>query len=284
MKSAVVTGVSTGIGDGIVGALIAAGWRVFGSVRSAADADAARARHGPNFHALVFDVLDEPAVYAAAAEVAAELGGEVLDGLVNNAGIALSDPLLVQPTADFRRQIDVNLIGPFVVTKAFAPLLGARAEAPQARGRIVNISSVGGRIGAPFLGAYVASKHGIEGMSATLRRELMPYGIDVIVVGPGSVATPIWDKAETAGLGHATGTVWEASARKFAAEALEQGRLGLDPSRIGAVVLTALTAARPATRYAPVRQPLVNWVLPNLLPQRWIDWLIARRFGLTRQT
>lgn len=283
MRSAVVTGVSTGIGDGIAAALIAAGWRVFGSVRSAADAAAAQARHGARFVPLIFDVGDEAAVAVAAAQVAALLGDANLDGLVNNAGIALSDPLIVQPTADFRRQIEVNLTGPFVVTKAFAALLGARPGAPRARGRIVNISSVGGRIGAPFLGAYVASKHGIEGLSATLRRELMPYGIDVVVVGPGSVATPIWDKADAAGLGHAVGTIWEAPARAFAAEALTQGRRGLAPARIGAVVLTALTAARPRTRYAPVPQPLLNWVLPNLLPQRVIDRLIARRFGLTRR-
>lgn len=283
MKSAVVTGVSSGIGDGIAAVLIKAGWRVFGSVRSAQDAEAAKARHGDRLRPLVFDVSDEDAVIAAAVSVEAELDGATLDGLVNNAGIAVSDPLLVQATADFRRQIEVNLIAPFVVTKAFAPLLGARDGAPPGRGRIVNISSVGGRIGPPFLGAYAASKHGLEGMSASLRRELKLYGVDVILVGPGSVATPTWDKAEAASHRHLEGTAWARPFKAFVTEMVKNGRKGFAPQRIGEVVLTALTAARPKTRYAPVQGKFAGWVLPTRLPARWVDGLIARQLGLTTE-
>jgi NAD(P)-dependent dehydrogenase (short-subunit alcohol dehydrogenase family) len=280
VKSAVVTGISTGIGAGIAAELIAAGWQVFGSVRKESDGHAAKARLGPFLHPLVFDTTDESAVVAAAATVGAQLGGSVLDGLVNNAGIALTDPLIVQPTEDFRRQIDVNLVGPFIVTKAFAPLLGAREGAPAGKGRIVNISSVAGKVGAPFLGAYAASKHGMEGMSASLRRELQVFGVDVIVVGPGFVATPIWDKAETNAAEHLSGTVWAGPFKSFVDRMIRDGRNGFAPEAIGRVVVEALTVARPKARYAPVAGKLVNWVLPTWLPARLVDKLIGRRIGL----
>ena len=117
-------------------------------------------------------------------------------GLVNNAGIAVAGPLLEASADDFRQQLEVNLIAPMTVIKAFAPLLGTDRARTGPPGRIVNISSVGGRFAAPFVGLYAASKHGLEGLSQSLRRELMLFGIDVIIVAPGSVATPIWDKAE----------------------------------------------------------------------------------------
>ena len=126
----------------------------------------------------------------------AALGGETLAGLVNNAGISVAGPLLDLPVEDFRRQMEVNVIGPVIATKAFAPLLGADPALPGPRGRIVMISSVAGRNGNPLTSPYSASKHAIEGLSESLRREFMLFGIDVIVIGPGAVKTPIWDKSE----------------------------------------------------------------------------------------
>ncbi len=282
MKTAVVTGVSTGIGAAIAAELIAAGWQVFGSVRKETDGVTAKARLGPSFHPLVFDVTDEAAVLAAAATVQAQLGGGVLHGLVNNAGIALADPLLVQPTDDFRRQIEVNLVGPFIVTKAFAPLLGAREHGPSDKGRVVNISSVSGVIAAPFVGAYSASKHGLEGMSASLRRELQLFGVDVIIVGPGFVATPIWDKGEQKDVAHLRGTVWAKPFMRFGEVALRGGRKGAAPDAIGKVVVEALTVPRPKARYAPVVGRFKNWVLPTRLPARLIDRLVAKQLGLVQ--
>src|SRR6202158_2204515 len=125
MQSVVVTGTSTGIGFGTAKVLIARGLRVFGSVRKAADAARLNAELGANFVPLIFDVTDEAAVNAAAVEVRAALGGKTLAGLVNNAGIAVSGPLLELSVADFRRQMEVNVMGPVIATKAFAPLLGA---------------------------------------------------------------------------------------------------------------------------------------------------------------
>jgi len=283
MKNVVVTGVSTGIGKGIASVMAKSGWRVFGSVRRDADAQALRAELGEAFVPLVFDVEDDDAVVAASAAVRARLAGRTLNGLVNNAGMALSDPLLVQTVANFRKQIEVNLVGMFAVTRAFAPLLGADLTLAGPKGRIVNISSVGGKIGPPFLGAYAAAKHGVEGFSESLRRELQLVGIDVIIVGPGSVATPTWDKAEAAPSDHLAGTMWERPFRVFRDTMIKNGRKGLAPERVGEVVRTALTVAKPRARYAPVPGKLLNWTIPTVLPSRVVDRLIGGQLGLSRK-
>lgn len=191
MRSVIVTGASTGIGWGCVKVLIASGIRVFGSVRKRIDADRLSKEFGTNFRPLIFDVTDAAAVAAGAKEVEAALGDETLFGLVNNAGIAVPGPLLYQEIDDFKHQITVNLVGQLIVTQAFAPLLGVDRSRRGAPGRIVMMSSVAGRNASPFVGAYSASKFALEGLSESLRRELMLFGIDVIIVAPGAVATPI---------------------------------------------------------------------------------------------
>ena len=196
MRSVVITGASTGIGWASAKMLLDRGFRVFGSVRKQADADRLRGEFGANFTPLIFDVTDEAAVLAAAREVRGALNGETLAGLVNNAGIAVSGPVLELAVDEFRRQMDVNLIGPIIATQAFGPLLGADPALKGPKGRIVMISSVAGRNGNPMTSAYSASKHAIEGLSESLRRELMLFGIDVIIIAPGAVKTPIWSKAE----------------------------------------------------------------------------------------
>ena len=145
---------------------------------------------------LIFDVTDEAAVLAAARQVREALNGETLAGLVNNAGIAVAGPMLELSADEFRRQMDVNVIGPVIATQAFGPLLGSEASLKGPRGRVVMISSVAGRNGNPLTAPYSASKHALEGLSESLRRELMLFGIDVIIVAPGPVKTPIWSKAE----------------------------------------------------------------------------------------
>src|ERR1700745_2496301 len=194
MKSVVITGASTGIGWASAKLLLDKGFRVFGSVRKQADAERLKAEFGANFTPLIFDVTDEPAVLEGTREGRAALGGEKLAGLVNNAGIAVTGPALNVSIDDFRRQMDVNVIGPIIATQAFGPLLGADAALKGPQGRIVMISSVGGEHGNPLTPAYAASKHAIEGLAESLRRELMLFGIDVIIVAPGPVKTPIWSK------------------------------------------------------------------------------------------
>ena len=280
MKNVVVTGVSTGIGRGTVTVLAGKGWHVFGSVRKASDAHALQQELGDSFTPLVFDVEDDAAIVAAAAMMRARLAGRTLDGLVNNAGSSFSDPLLVQSVADFRRQIEINLVGMFAVTRAFAPLLGADPALAGPKGRIVNISSVGGRMGPPFLGAYAASKHGVEGFSESLRRELQLLGVEVVIVAPGSVATAIWDKAEALPLDSVAGTIWDKPYRAFIQYMVENGRKGLTPEHVGAVIATALTTPRPKTRYEVVKGRFANATLPSLLPRRTIDRLMGKQVGL----
>src|ERR1041384_392475 len=229
MQSVVVTGVSTGIGWGTTKVLIGHGFRVFGSVRKTQDAERLSKEFGSNFVPLLFDVPDEPAVEAAAKQVREQLNGETLFGLVNNAGIGVPGPLMHMPTDDFRHQLEVNLFSVLIVTKAFLPLLGADRSLRGKPGRIINISSVGGKAGGPFLGAYSASKHGLEGFSESLRRELMLYGIDVIIVGPGSVATPIWDKAEQVEISTFAHTDYIESARRVQEYMVQNGRKGYPP-------------------------------------------------------
>jgi NAD(P)-dependent dehydrogenase (short-subunit alcohol dehydrogenase family) len=282
MKTVVITGVSSGIGWGTTQVLLHKGYQVFGSVRQAADADRLATAFGANFVPLIFDVTDEEAVRRAADLVRAALGGRTLHGLVNNAGIAVGGPLVYQPLAAYRAQIEVNLIGPLIVTQAFAPLLGIDRSLQGAAGRIVNISSVGGKFAGPFLGAYHASKFGLEGFSDTLRRELMLFGIDVVVIGPGGVATAIWDKAESQDDSAYQRTEYATAVKRFQTYMIQEGRKGYTPEQVGEVVWHVLTVARPRVRYAVVPHRLTNWIQSTLLPKRLMDRIIARNLGFTK--
>jgi hypothetical protein len=281
-RSVVVTGVSTGIGLALLEALTREGFHVFGSVRTQADSERLAARFDTvSFTPLLFDVTDAQAVARAAQEVETRLDGATLAGLVNNAGAAFPGPLLQQPLEEFRRQIEINLIGQLAVTQAFAPLLGA-SETPRRGppGRIVNMSSVAGTVAAPFLGAYAASKHALEGFSDALRRELMIFGVDVVVIEPGIVATPIWDKAEHADFSRYDEGVYGPATRRLKKWAVEKGREGPPPDRVTAAVLRALRASRPPVRMRVVPNYLLDWVFPRILPARLLDRIIAAQIGL----
>jgi NAD(P)-dependent dehydrogenase (short-subunit alcohol dehydrogenase family) len=279
MQSVVVTGVSTGIGWGITKVLIQRGFRVFGSVRKTQDAERLSKEFGEKFFPLLFDVTDEAAVQSAAQQVREQLNGETLIGLVNNAGVAAPGPLIYLRIDDFRQQLEVNLVSVLIVTKAFVPLLGSDRSLGGKPGRIINISSVSGKIGYPFVGAYAASKHGLEGFSETLRRELMLYGIDVIIIGPGSVATPIWDKAEQADLSMYSDTEYVESAKRAQEYMIRNGRRGYPPEKIGEVTWHALTTSKPRIRYAVVPGNVLRRLILTLLPKRLLDRLIARNLG-----
>ena len=279
MKSVVVTGVSTGIGWGILKVLIQKGFRVFGSVRKTEDAERLSKEFGENFIPLIFDVTDEPAVQAAASHVREQLHGETLFGLVNNAGIAIAAPLIHIPTADFRHQLEVNLVSVLIVTKAFVPLLGSDRSLRGEPGRIINISSVGGKRGGPFLGPYVASKHGLEGFSESLRRELMLYGIDVIIIGPGAVATPIWDKADEADISLYEKTEYFEAGQRLLKYMVKDGKRGYPPEKVGEVTWHALTTAKPRVRYAVVPGNPIRNFIQSLLPKRVLDNIIAKNLG-----
>ncbi|MFA6207154.1 MAG: SDR family oxidoreductase [Methylocystis sp.] len=280
MKAVVVTGASTGIGAACVDLLIEKGFLVFASVRKDSDAAALVARHGASVIPLLFDVTDAESIAAAARDVETRLDGETLAGLVNNAGVAVPGPLLHLPIDDFRRQMDVNLIGQLRIIQAFAPLLGAGAQRRGAPGRIVNMSSVAGRFAAPFLGAYAASKFALEGMSDALRRELMVYGVDVVLIEPGMIATPIWDKAEATDLAMFEGTAYAGPGRRMLKWLVEAGRRAPGPEVVARAVLRALTAPRPPFRIPVVKNRFTDYTLRSLLSPRFVDWLTARRLGL----
>jgi NAD(P)-dependent dehydrogenase (short-subunit alcohol dehydrogenase family) len=279
MPTAVITGTSTGIGWGTAKILVDHGFHVFGSVRKVSDADRLSKEFGNRFVPLVFDVTDERAVNGAAAEVRIRLAGERLSGLVNNAGVAVAGPLLELPIEKLRYQIDVNLIGVVITSKAFAPLIGTDPQLNGKPGRIINISSVSGRNAVPFLAPYVASKFALEGLSESLRRELMPFGIDVILIGPGTVATQIWSKAEEIDITPYLDTPYGTALRRLRSHMLSLGKHGLPPEKIGEAVLYALTTAKPQVRYAISPQPFQDW-MARTLPKRIVDRMIGRRLGL----
>jgi len=271
----VVTGASSGIGQACARRLAGLGFQVFAGVRKQADGERLE-REISGVTALSIDVVDPDSIAQATQTVREATGDAGLAGLVNNAGVAVPAPIEHQPIEDFRRQIEINLIGQVAVTQAFLPQLRA------ARGRIVNMSSIGGKVAVPLLGAYAASKFGLEGFSDTLRRELRPWGIRVAVIEPGTIATPIWDK------GIASGDELEASMGEQAKRdygpliatvrtASEQGaRTGLPPDAVAQNVAHALTARRPKTRYLVGREAKSRALAARIVGDRFIDGAVAR--------
>jgi NAD(P)-dependent dehydrogenase (short-subunit alcohol dehydrogenase family) len=250
-RSYVVTGASTGIGRACVDGLVAAGHHVFAAVRTDTDEQALQAAHPRGLEVLRLDVTDEASVRAAGVRVCA---AGPLHGLVNNAGIAQPGPLEYLPIEAFRRQIEVNLVGQLLVTQAMLPALrAARAAGDDAR--IVMIGSIGGRIAGPMLGPYHASKFGLVGLSDSLRAELAPAGIRVIVIEPGAVATPIWTRGARAGdtateaMPAEARTRYERQLAGARANAVRAARRGIPPERAAAVIIRALTGPRPRPRY-----------------------------------
>ena len=282
-QSVVITGASTGIGWAAAKVLLGKGFRVFGTVRKQSDADRLSAGFGSEFVPLLADVTDQAAVRQAAAQVGKMLGSTRLAGLVNNAGIVVGGTLLHLEPSEVRRQMEVNLIGPLMVTQAFAPLLGSDPGRTGRPGRIVQISSVSGKMGVPFVGAYSASKFALEGMSESLRRELMLYGIDVIVVAPGPVVTPIWQKGEDADYSRYDVTDYGPVIQRFRSFFAQEAKKGLPAEELGRMIHHALTVSKPKVRYTVVAHRLKDWTIPMLLPKRVLDRVIGKQLGLAKE-
>jgi NAD(P)-dependent dehydrogenase (short-subunit alcohol dehydrogenase family) len=286
MRSVVITGVSTGIGFAAAGMLVRRGFRVFGSVRNAGDEERVRTRLGPQFSPLRFDVTDEGAVRTAAGRVRDELRGEPLFALINNAGICVVGPLTHVPLARFREQLEVNLVGVCSVTQAFLPLMlppennDGNKRGCRPRPCVVNVGSIAGKVAAPFAGPYAASKFGLEGFSDSLRRELMLFGIDVVLLQPGPVITPIWDKAEARVLDDYPGTPYERSLEKFRSVSMSEAKHGFAAAVVAEEIYRLLQRRRRRARYAIVPNRLVNWTLPRCLPDKALDFCIGKFFGL----
>lgn len=283
MKTVVITGASTGIGRATAEYFANKGWTVFAGVRKEEDGAALKASASGDLRPILMDVAKPDHVDAAVVEVAKALDGKTLTGLVNNAGIANMGPLALQPLDEFQSHFDVNVFGLLRTTQAFLPLLGMDTDRTGSPGRIVNITSVGGKLSAPFLGAYTATKHAVEAMTDSLRRELVVYGIDAIAVGPGAVKTPIWDKAEEKNEDTPyANSEWADAIDRFSQTLLQGGRDGLSAEHIASVIETALSDPSPKARYAPVPNKLTNFTIPTRLPKRWLDGIFASRFGMKK--
>ncbi len=249
MATVLISGASKGIGRATALHLDAKGFTVIAGVRKKEDAESLRSAASGRLKSVILDITNRDQILEAARMVKDIVGAAGLDGLVNNAGIAVPAPLEFIPIDEFRRQIEVNLIGQLALTQALVELLRT------AKGRIINISSVGGRISGPMLGAYHASKFAIEALTDTLRQELAPWHIRVASIEPGAVATPIWEAgAKTADLlmgrmpDRARELYGQAISRTRAG-AESAARRGIPPEQVARVVEEALTARRPRTRY-----------------------------------
>ena len=281
-RSAVITGVSTGIGYETARTLAEKGFHVFGSVRKTADADRLRTELGDRFTPLLLDLRDTQAIEAAADLVRSRLRGQRLTALVNNAAIALGGPLALQPIKEIRQQFEVNVIGTVAVTQAFIPLLGSDPSLQGHPGRIVNISSIGGRVGFPLIAAYAGTKFAMEGISESLRRELGMYGIDVIVIAPHSTNTPLLDKAEAQDFTRYETTPYQKPGQRVLEFIVRDGRKGCHPRQIAEAIYKAISVKKPRARYSIVPKPLEAWLLSRVFPTRLTDRLLAKQFGLVR--
>ncbi len=283
MNNIVITGVSSGIGHATAKTLVARGWRVFGTVRAEAQGERLAREFGPSFTPLLVDVRNEAAVRAAAAQVAAALGDERLQGLVNFAGIETVDALAVVPVADVQDTFDVHVFGMLRMVQAFLPLLGADEARRGPKGRIINISSVVGKWGAPFFGTYSSAKHAVEGMSDAMRREFAHVGVDVIVVRPGNTKSGVFEKVRADNHAYIRGTIWEKPVADFRKLFLDGAVNGWPMARVVAVIERALTARRPRAAYVAAAERLMNYTAPTLSPPRLVDkvleFRIARRAG-----
>jgi NAD(P)-dependent dehydrogenase (short-subunit alcohol dehydrogenase family) len=272
----VVTGASTGIGRAAALRLDREGFTVFAGVRKLEDGESVRAEASERLEPVIIDVTDEAAI-ADTARLVGEATGGRLAGLVNNAGITVQGPVEALPLDDYRRQLEVNVIGQIAVTQAL--LANIRA----ARGRVVFISSIGGRGGLPYLSPYNASKAAIGAVADSLRGEMRQFGVEVSYIEPGAIATEIWDKAVTGApalresLGPQMIDLYGPKLDQLAALAKKTGDGGLPPDAVADVILHALTASRPKARYVVGTEAKVTAALRTYLPKRVFDRLVERR-------
>ncbi|MCB0065147.1 MAG: SDR family NAD(P)-dependent oxidoreductase [Caldilineaceae bacterium] len=278
-KSIVVTGAAKGIGFATTVHLVALGYQIFAGVRTLADGDALRAACGERVTPLLLDITDHAQIAAAVTHVHEAIGAVGLNGLVNNAGIAVAGPLEFIPLAALREQLEVNIVGQVAVTQAFLPLLR------QAKGRVINISSMAGRIAGPLTGPYHASKFALEALTDSLRCELAPWGVEVVSIQPGVIATPIWETS----LARAEAIIGampplahrlygEQMARQMQ-RARQNNARGTPPLRVAETVAKALIAKRPRTRYCVGLDAHLVVNIIARLPDRWRDWLLLRWGG-----
>jgi NAD(P)-dependent dehydrogenase (short-subunit alcohol dehydrogenase family) len=272
-----VTGASSGIGYATVMRLARRGTIVYAGVRRQADAELVAREGGTNVRPLILDITDSTSI--ARARTALSRAADVeLAGLVNNAGVAVAGPLELLPPEELRRQFDVNFFGTIELTQAFLPMLRESA------GRIVNVSSIGGKLSAPFVGAYASSKFALEAASDALRLELRPFGVSVALVEPGAVKTPIWQRSSAAsrslfdGLAREARESYQSTIDNMARLAEQMEKRGIPPERVAQAIERALFAPRPRARYLVGADARVRLFVARL-PDGWRDRIVSAAIG-----
>jgi len=274
-RAIIITGASTGIGAACALHLDRLGFTVFAGVRKPEDGQVLQQTSSERLLPILIDVTDQPSIQRCLSLVSERCGAAGVYGLVNNAGIAVPAPLEAIPLSDLRRQLEVNVIGQLAVTQAFLPLIR------QARGRIVNMGSIAGRSTIPLMGAYSASKFALEAMTDALRLEVQPWGIQVSIIEPGAITTPIWAKSadDAAGREAIMGTEVKrlygptvAAVRKVVDEAAKRA---ISADVVAKVVEHALTAPVPKTRYLVGTDAKIRAFIGQILPDRIMDRLLT---------
>jgi NAD(P)-dependent dehydrogenase (short-subunit alcohol dehydrogenase family) len=281
-RAVLVTGASTGIGQAIALYLDQLGYRVFGGVRKQADGEELQRSASNHLQWVYLDVVDQDSVRQAFELIQSQVGEAGLAGLVNNAGIAVASPLEFIPLEEFRRQLEVNVVGQLQVTQAFLPLVR------QAGGRLVFIGSISGRVTTPLLGPYSASKFAMTAVADALHRELMPWGIHVAVVEPGRIATPIWSKSIRSAqelrsrLPEGAEQLYGAAMDKVERRAASK-KGGTPVEEVTGAVAHALASPRPKRRYLIGRDARMGALMARLLPASILDYLIVSQRGLRKK-
>jgi NAD(P)-dependent dehydrogenase (short-subunit alcohol dehydrogenase family) len=276
-RSVLVTGASSGIGEACALHLAARGWLVFAGVRRLEDGERVQAAASGAVEPVLLDVTDADGVERVLADIRTRTGGR-LTAVVNNAGIAVGGPIEYLPLDDWRRQFEVNVFGQLAVTRAALPLIRTAGSA----GRVVFIGSIGGRLSTPLLAPYDASKFALEAIAESLRHELRPSGIKVVLVEPGGVKTPIWEKGRRSADEIEASLSAEAKERYgWAVAGVRKGidmqeRQGVAPGRVAQVVENALTNARPRARYLVGLDARATAVVARVLPDSARDAVVRR--------
>ena len=285
MRSVLITGVSTGIGKAIAEELLNSDFLVIGSVRNLSDADSLRDKYKDNFFPVKFDVTKKDEIEAGKKEVEKILSenNSYLSCVINNAGIALGGPVRYLDVDIFRKQFEVNFFGLIEVTKCFLDLL-IDSNKYKMKNKIINIGSISGKRSYPFVGPYTASKHALEGFTDALRRELLIHDVDVVLIEPGPIRTPIWEKAPDIEDNPFLNTEYEISLRKFNKGYLKVIETeGYRPDVIGKKVVSIMQTNTPKTRYVITPNILKNYLIPGFLPDRWVDKMIGKMLGLIKK-
>ena len=285
MRTILITGVSTGIGQSIAEEILKTNqYIVIGSVRNIDDGKYLKQNY-KNFYEVIFDVTKKDEIESAKIEIQKILkkNNSYLSCLVNNAGIAVGGPVRYLDVDYFRHQFEVNLFGLIEVTKQFLDLLIANND-NKMKNKIINIGSISGKRSYPFVAPYTSSKHALEGFTDSLRRELLLHDIDVVLLQPGPIKTPIWDKVPNIEKNPFLNTEYKDALIKFNQQYLKAiESSGFHPSIIGNKVVKILQTNKPKTRYVITPKILKNYIIPGFLPDRWVDKIIGKMLNLSRK-